>query len=161
MGRPSSYTKEMADEICSQIAEGKSLRELCEQEGMPSKSSIFKWLRTEEGFADNYTRAKEQQAEHFADELVAIADDGSNDWMEVHHGDDEDSAWRLNGEHVQRSKLRIDSRKWLMSKMLPKKYGDKLDLNMAGSLNVTNLSDEELAAKLAAHGVSLDASRTA
>jgi hypothetical protein len=64
--------------------------------------------------------------EAWADEIVDICDDASNDWMERNNGDDKESSWVLNGEHVQRSRLRIDTRKWLLSKLKPEKYGDKL-----------------------------------
>lgn len=95
---------------------------------MPSKSAILKWLTEHPEFVDQYARAREAQADHFAEEILEIADDASNDWMERKGEGDESGGWALNGEHIQRSRLRVDSRKWLMSKMAPKKYGDKLAL---------------------------------
>ena len=76
------------------------------------------------------TRARELQAEYLIDEIVEIADDGSNDYMQKKHGPVVDQ------EHMGRSRLRIDTRKWAASKLAPKKYGDKLDLNHAGGLSV-------------------------
>ena len=67
------------------------------------------------------------QTDAIFDENLEIADDGRNDWMERHG--DEEAGWVANGEHIQRSRLRIDTRKWMASKLAPKKYGDKLDLN--------------------------------
>jgi hypothetical protein len=131
-GRPTDYTPELADEICAQLADGDSLRAVCNSDSMPSKSTVFRWLRTNEEFRDQYARAKEESADAMADEVLDIADDGTNDWMERLGKDGDSLGWQLNGEHVQRSKLRIDTRKFLMSKMKPKKYGDKVDLNVGG-----------------------------
>lgn len=89
------------------------------------------WLRVHEDFVPQYTRARELQAEHFADELLEISDDGSNDWIERARQDGSVETV-LNQEHVQRSRLRADTRKWLMARMAPKKYGDKLGLEHAG-----------------------------
>jgi hypothetical protein len=63
-----------------------------------------------------------------ADEMLEVADDGTNDWMLRRGSDEEDDLYQLNGEHLQRSRLRVDTRKWLLSKALPKVYGDKLAL---------------------------------
>ena len=80
-----------------------------------------------EGFASRYARAREIQAHAIADEFLEIADDGRNDWME-REGKDESGGWELNGENIQRSRVRLDTRKWLLSKMLPKSYSDKSEL---------------------------------
>lgn len=80
---------------------------------------------------DQYARAKEVQSEHMAEEILAIADDGQNDWMERNGA--ESAGWAVNGEHIQRSRLRVDSRKWLMSKLAPKKYGDRVTQEMTGA----------------------------
>jgi hypothetical protein len=78
------------------------------------------------------THAREIQAHTLADELLEISDDGSNDWME-RKGKDERGGWELNGENIQRSRVRIDTRKWLLSKMLPKVYGDKTEVAVTGA----------------------------
>jgi hypothetical protein len=85
-----------------------------------------------EGFSERYARAREIQALTIADELLDIADDGRNDWMQ-RGGDDERGGWELNGEHIQRSRVRIDTRKWMLSKMLPKSYGDKAEVAVVGA----------------------------
>ena len=118
-GRPSSFTQETADQICAQLAEGMSLRSVCRADDMPALSTVFKWLREVPGFSDQYARAKEASADAFAEEIQDIADDGSNDWMERHGKDGESIGWQLNGEHVQRSKLRIDTRRWIASTRSP------------------------------------------
>ena len=138
-GRPSVYTDILAAEICERLADGESLRTICEAEEMPHKSTIFRWLAANKDFRDQYAQAREEQAANLADELFDIADDGSNDWMERRGEDGETIGWSLNGEAVQRSKLRLDTRKWYLSKILPKKYGDKLDLNHSGKLEVTEI----------------------
>jgi len=124
-GRPSEYTEELADNICAQLSDGASLRTTCLSDDMPDKSTVFRWLRTHEEFRDQYARAKEESADALTDEMLDIADDGSNDWMK-RHGKEDEEYWVANGEHIQRSRVRIDVRKWIASKLKPKKYGDKL-----------------------------------
>jgi hypothetical protein len=112
---------------------------------MPASSTVFKWLGLFPSFAEQYARARESQAETLAEDILEIADDARNDWME--RRGEEDAGWVANGEHIQRSRLRIDARKWLMSKMAPKKYGEKLDLNVGGSLQT--MSEEAIDARIA------------
>jgi hypothetical protein len=137
MGRPSDYTQELADRICAQLADGDSLRTVCKAEDMPCKTTVFMWLRTKPEFLNQYTRAKEESADALTDEMLDIADDGSNDWMERNKGDDK--GWIENGEAMQRSRLRVDTRKWIASKLKPKKYGDKVDMALSGSVEVRRL----------------------
>lgn len=131
MGRPSDYTEDLALLICTRLADGETLREICRDETMPHRATVFRWLATDQAFRDQYTLAREVQADLWADELVEIADDGSNDWMLRNRGDD-DPVEVVNHEHVTRSKLRVDARKWLMAKAAPKKYGDKVDVQHSG-----------------------------
>lgn len=128
IGRPSDYTQELADRICEQLANGYSLRTVCAPNDMPSKATVFSWMRKYPGFLDQYTRAKQESADAIADEMQDIADDATNDWMEKHNEEGEKIGWQVNGEHIQRSRLRIETRKWIASKLKPKKYGDKLEL---------------------------------
>lgn len=117
MGRPSDYTDEVALEICAQIAEGKSLRSICKAEGLPSLRTVMRWLNEREAFQQQYARAREDQADSLADELIDIAD-----------RDDLDP----NDKRV-----RLDARKWAASKLKPKKYGDRLELDGAVQLNLS------------------------
>ena len=133
----------MADIICERIAHGESLRSICDDEQIPSMSTIFKWLRDFEPFSQQYARAREAQADTLADDILSIADDGRNDWMAQFGADD--AGWKENGEALRRSVLRIDARKWLAGKMKPKKYGDKLQTE-----NETNVTIDGLSALLAA-----------
>lgn len=130
-GRPTIYSPEFAARICAELACGKSLRTVCKADDMPSIVTVCRWLAKDdhEDFRKQYARAREIQADILADETLDIADDGSNDWMEVHDKDGISIGWKLNGEHVQRSRLRVDVRKWAASKLKPKKYGDRLDMN--------------------------------
>lgn len=129
--------------ICEQLADGKSLREICRQDGMPAASTVFVDLSKDSAFAEQYARAKQAGIEAMADEITDIADNAHNDWME-RNGDDA-AGWVLNGEAVRRSQLRIDARKWLLSKLAPKKYGDKIEHEHKGgvTLNITS-TDEAL-----------------
>lgn len=129
-GRPALYSLEIAEKICERIATTTlSLRKICEaDETLPSSETVRKWLyRDENGFLALYARAKEQQQELQEDELMDIADDGTNDTYV-----DEKGQPKVDHDHIQRSKLRIDTRKWLMAKLKPKKYGDKVDVNHGG-----------------------------
>jgi hypothetical protein len=101
---------------------------------MPGKATVFRWLGVHEAFRDQYARAREAQADTLADEMLDIADDGDNDWMERKGEDGQSLGWRENGEAIGRSKLRLDTRKWIASKLKPKKYGDKLALGGADDL---------------------------
>ena len=127
-GRPSSFAPEIAREICRRLAEGESLREVCRGNDMPAESTVRLWAVSDrDGFYAQYARAREAQLERWAEEIVEIADDASNDWIDRQNKDG--SLVRvLDREHVTRSGLRVDTRKWLMSKLAPKKYGDKVHL---------------------------------
>lgn len=118
-----SFSQKTADAICERIADGESLRTICGDEGMPNKATVFRWLAANDAFRDQYARAREAQADTLFDDILEIADDARNDWME-RNGDD-DSGWQVNGEHIQRSRLRMDARKWMAGKLRPKVYGDK------------------------------------
>lgn len=98
---------------------------------MPAISSVFKWFREHPEFTEQYARAKQESADAMAEEILDIADDGTNDWMTRSTRDGTEYEVP-NHEVVQRSKLRVDTRKWLMAKMKPKKYADTLDLTSAG-----------------------------
>lgn len=129
-GRPSSFLQATADTICDRLAKGESLRAICSDDNMPSKPTVLRWLSDDiQGFRAQYARARELQADHLVDEILEISDDGTNDYMERKGADGQSLGWQLNGEHVQRSRLRVDSRKWFASKVAPKKYGDKLELS--------------------------------
>ncbi|MER8567609.1 terminase small subunit protein [Mesorhizobium sp. M0924] len=123
------FTQEIADTICEKLADGKSLRSICEAEDMPDRTTVFNWLLKPERaeFFDQYARARELQADTHVDEMPDIADDSRNDYMTKVNGDGSTSE-ALNSENIQRARLRIDTRKWIAARMRPKKYGDKVAL---------------------------------
>lgn len=123
-----TFTEEIGDAICERLALGESVRSICDDEAMPSMSTVFKWLRDNEAFSQQYARAREVQADALFDDIIDIADDGRNDWMEKRNADGENIGWQENGEALRRSQLRIDARKWMAGKLRPKKYGEKLAL---------------------------------
>ena len=129
-GRPTLYTEELASEICAELALGKSIRTVCHPEHMPSVATIFNWFSKHPTFLEQYTRAKQESADAMAEDVLDIADDGTNDYMTITKGDKEYEV--TNGEAIQRSRLRVETRKWLMAKMKPKKYGDKIDMTTNG-----------------------------
>lgn len=129
IGRPTDYTPELADRICAEMVCGSSLRSICKADDMPSCVTVFAWLRKYPDFLKRYEAAAAERANYHAEEMLDIADDGTNDWMEVHDKDGNCVGYKVNGEHVQRSRLRVDTRKWLMSKLQPKKYGEKVDVS--------------------------------
>jgi len=152
-GRPSIYTADLADSICQMVACGMSMREICRADDMPAMSSVFLWLRNKDGFSEQYEKAKHQGCMAMADEILAIADDGTNDWMEQLGKDGEVEGYKLNGEAVSRSKLRVDSRKWLLSKLMPKKYGDKIAQEITGAdggaIETSDMSERDIARRIA------------
>ena len=123
--RPTEPTPAIVGAILGRIAEGESLKSICRDESLPSCGVFYRWLLEDDKLADRYARAREDQAEALADEILDIADDSRNDFVERENERGEVST-AVDTEHIQRSKLRVDSRKWLASKLLPKKYGDKL-----------------------------------
>lgn len=151
-GRPSKYTDDLALVICERLALGESLREVCSSDGMPDKSTVLRWIVGNEPFRDQYARAREAQTEHWLDEILEIADDGTNDWIERQNKDG--SKFEVvDHENIARSRLRVDSRKWIMSKLAPKKYGDKITQELTGkdggAIETHSLTDEDVVRRLA------------
>lgn len=135
VGRPLIYTKELADEICELLGRGIPLIKICKMEGIPSYSTVIGWLwkdtEYKKEFLNNYNEARRQQADYFAEEIVTIADDGENDTY-TKYDKDGNPIKIINFDHIGRSKLRMDARKWYSSKVEPKKYGDKIEQRLTG-----------------------------
>jgi hypothetical protein len=131
-GRPSGFSQSAADTICARIADGESLRSICAEKAMPSRAAVFKWLQDFPIFADQYARAREDQAETYADDVVRIADQELD---------------------ANRARVRIDARKWAAGKLKPKKYGDKVVNEHSGPdgapIETVALSPTEAARKAA------------
>lgn len=124
MGRPTTYNEAFRDAFCERVAAGESVRSICRDDDYPEMKTIFRWLSKHEDFRHLYDKAKEMAMMAMAEEIMDIADDGRNDTYV-----DEEGRPRVDTDVIQRSRLRVDTRKWLMSKLAPKKYGDKVDLN--------------------------------
>lgn len=116
LGRPTDYTKDMADKICEKISGGLSLRAICAEAGMPARGTVYRWLIENADFQDQYTRARDKQADYFAEEIIEIADNAE-----------------AESAAVAKAKLQIDARKWAASKIAPKKYGDKQEIDVKSS----------------------------
>jgi hypothetical protein len=131
-GPTSKYSEEIATEICKRLAYGETLSQICRSDHLPARTTVLDWVvENRSGFSDRYARARDLCIEAWADEIVEISDDGSNDWM-VREGKDGETSYVLNGEHSSRSRLRVDSRKWLLSKLKPQTYGDKVQADVTG-----------------------------
>lgn len=140
-GRPTTYTEELASEMCERIACGESVRAVCKDKGMPVLSTFFLWLSKHDEFSKQYAKAKELSIEALAEEMFDIADNGGNDWIEVNGDSDSKSAYKANGENIQRSKLRVDTRKWYLSKIAPKKYGESQRIEHDVSDKVADIAE--------------------
>jgi hypothetical protein len=127
-GRPTIYTQELADAICARLAKGETLKSICRDEGMPDDRTVRTWaLNDYQGFYPQYATARQLGLDAMADQLLEIADDTSRDYTLDSQGN-----LIVNGEHINRSRLRVDVRKWYLSKLAPKRYGEKIDLNVGG-----------------------------
>lgn len=123
-GRPSDYTQELADEICERLSEGQSLRTVCSDDKMPSRKTVFSWMRKHPDFLNQYARAKQEAADALAEEILDISDDAE--------AAIKGTAEKKSSAMAQAYRLRVDTRKFIMAKMKPKKYGEKLDLTTNG-----------------------------
>lgn len=135
MGRPTDFTPELADAICERLADGESLRSICAGDAMPNRSTVFRWLATNETFRDQYAHAREEQAEAFADEIVSISDEAEV----VTKQQGEEVVLALDPTAVARNRLRVDTRKWVAAKLKPKKYGDRVEHEHKGKLTLESL----------------------
>ena len=121
MGRPPTLVPQsVADLIVDWVSNGKTLRDFCRIDGNPAFRTVYDWLEKDKDFASRFAHARETGHDVIAEECLAIMDDGSNDWLETERGP------QVNGEAVQRSKLRVWGRLQLLSKWNPKKYGEKI-----------------------------------
>jgi len=143
MGRPIVITEEVVARICEEIStKPVSLKTICTPKDMPAVSTVWDWIRKDQDFSDRYARAKEAQANLLAEEILAIADDNRGD--EETRFDQDGQAYTVeNKEYVNRSRLRIDARKWLAAKLLPKRFGDKVEIESNNTNTNTNHNTNE------------------
>ena len=116
-GRPTIYSEELIEEFLNRIIEGESLRSICRDENMPALRTVMNWISKDEIFMQQYTHAKKLQVDLKMDAIV-------------------ETARTADPENVQCVRLVVDAMKWEASKLIPKKYGDKLDLNHSGKVNI-------------------------
>jgi hypothetical protein len=126
--RKGDFAQSVKDAICERIANGEPLRAICREDGMPSWVTVYDWINKDESFALRFARARDLGADAIAESTLEIADDATNDWMERLDKDDVPVGYQVNGDHIQRSKLRIETRLKLLAKWNPKKYGERLAL---------------------------------
>lgn len=110
-GRPSIFTQAIADEICERLSKGESLRTICEDDHMPGRTTVHRWLGEGKAFQDQYARAREIQADYYADRIVDDA---------------------MVATDAQIGRLRMDALKWAAGKLAPKRYGEKVQQEVSG-----------------------------
>ncbi len=113
--RGTSVTKQQMEEICARLALGESLRSICKDKHMPPPNTVTDAVIYDEDFAEQYARARAKQADFYADQIVEIAD---------------------NAEDANMARVQIDARKWVASKLLPKRWGDKVEHEHTGDITV-------------------------
>lgn len=128
-GRPTKYNAKLADDICTRLIRGESLISICRDEDMPDETQVYRWLTEKPEFRQKYSTARELQTERFVEETISIADE-----LPVHEVPDVDggTSMRIDAAGISRNKLRVDTRKWWASKLLPRKYGDKIAQEISG-----------------------------
>jgi len=115
MSRPTDYTEDVGLAICERIADGESLRTICSGDDMPGRTTVYQWLEAQPTFANHYARARIEQADTLADEIVTIADTATDAGL---------------------ARLQIDARKWVAAKLKPLSYGDKVTTEHTGTIEV-------------------------
>ncbi len=133
MSRPSDYNEEIAARICERMVCGKddkpeSLRSICRDDGMPALGTVMRWLAKHHEFREQYRASREAQAEVHHEEILEISDDCTDDVLMLMGNEEDGALARINHSAIARAKLQIDTRKWIMGKMQPKKYGDSTTL---------------------------------
>ena len=125
LGRPSDYCEEVVQEICDRLSEGEGLVSICNDDHMPEQKTVYRWLSSKEEFCQRYTRAREEQADTLADQILAIADE-SPETVPVYDKEGNVIDIKIDAGYVAYQKQRIEARKWTAMKLKPKKYGDKV-----------------------------------
>lgn len=124
MPRPSDYSEQMADRICNELMDGKSLVKICDAEDMPHRSTVIRWMAANEAFATMCARARVAQADLMDDKILDVAD-------------------KCTPETAAADRVKISAYQWRAAKLEPKKYGEKLDIEHGGKLAVVNLTSAD------------------
>ena len=125
MGRPSEYTEEVAQEICERLSEGEGLVSITNDPHMPGQTTVYGWLFKRPEFAERYTRAREEQADTLADQILTIADE-TPETVPIRDKEGNVIEIKIDSGYVAWQKQRIEARKWTAAKFRPKRYGDKV-----------------------------------
>jgi hypothetical protein len=160
-GRPGKDWTAIRRDLLQMIATSNKSLQKCLNEINPKYNeklaviTVFDWIHDDKEFAKQYARAKEDQADFLAEEILSIADDTSEDeiFIEAEDGSGQTAKRICNKEFIARSRLRVDTRKWIASKLKPKKYGDKVDVTSGDKplegATIINLSPIEKATRIA------------
>ncbi len=130
------FSQALFNTICERMSDGESLRTICTDKDMPARSTVHKWLADDDKrtgnkrlfLSDQYARAQSERADKLFDECLEIADEAANDITAK-----EDGTQVVNHENIQRARLRVDTRKWMIGKMQPRKYGDRTQMELTGA----------------------------
>jgi hypothetical protein len=150
-GRPTVFDQKIADKICARLSDGESLREICRTEAYPGESTVRRWAADDaSNFAAQYARAREIGYDRLAEELVEIAD---TPLLGVKTKTNEKGETETTeGDMIEHRRLQVDVRKWMLAKMLPKKYGDRLAAEVTGKDGaplVPEMSPADIARRIA------------
>lgn len=138
IGRPATYSKDLVDEIIERVAGGETIVDICKDDHMPEPRHFYRWLRQDPELRQTYAQAQVERTYVHQEQLLEIADNGTNDWMEKHGKDSE--GWQINGEAIARSRLRIDTRKWLMAKLNASSFAERQFVEHSGTVSATRPS---------------------
>jgi hypothetical protein len=136
MGRPSSYSDEIATRICDEISDGKLLSRICEAPDMPSRASVYRWRNDRADFRSAYARARENWSEHHAELILKISLDASGDYFYGENG----QPIGLNYPNVARATLAVNTLKFLMAKYSPRTYGESPEIAPEPARAVTRIT---------------------
>ena len=134
VGRPTQYCEEVIQEICLRLSFGEGLVKICKDDHLPARQTVISWLFKHKEFADRYAQAREAQADFLLEELLDIADNTEGDTYTDAKGN-----VRVDHENINRSRLRVDTRKWVITKLAPKKYGDRVEEVAKEELTIHNV----------------------
>lgn len=150
---PQRYSEAMAVKILAALSgdantDPKSLRSICAAEGMPTEMTVRRWVAEDrDGFAARYAEARDYAIDHMAADTIRIADDSGLDVIGVNP---ETGKPIVDGDAIARAKLRVDSRKWYVAKLAPKRYGDRLQVDADVTHHFEDLDDAALNARILA-----------
>jgi len=155
-GPPCPMTEAVQLEICARISEGETLTKVCKDPRMPNRNTVTKFAAgsgpENTQFAGRYALARDRLLDVYAEEIITISDDGTTDYI-IKTGRNGHEYMAVDQEHIQRSRLRVDSRRWLLSKLRPNEYGDKVVTEVSGSIDhkhdIASLSEREKMRRLA------------